>query len=247
MQALTVPETGPKLKLVRAAEKLFAENGFERVSVRDITNLAGANVAAVNYHFGSRSGLVAAVMARYLKPINSERMARLRAAERKWAGKAVPLEEIVDAFASPLVRRVRNSEMSEKLFHRLLGRILAEQGGGMSPELDAGLEAEFRDLAQAFLKTLGKALPSLGSEELVWRMHFMTGALIHLLSHGELVGQGGNRTAGTPSTEGAYSRFLRFVSAGLRNGVKEGSPAADADGNPQTEEADDGSQAFFDF
>ena len=82
MNQTIVPTGGPKLRLVEAAEKLFAENGFEAVSVRDITKEAGANVAAVNYHFGSRDGLVVAVMSRYLTPVNQERLTRLEKAEK---------------------------------------------------------------------------------------------------------------------------------------------------------------------
>src|SRR5690554_7783579 len=106
MRTMTVPDSGPKLKLVEAAERLFAEKGFDAVSVRDITTEAGANVAAVNYHFGSRTGLMAAVMTRYVKPVNDERLARLEAAEARWVGKPVPLEELVDAFTRPLISRV---------------------------------------------------------------------------------------------------------------------------------------------
>ena len=68
-----------KQRLIEAAEALFADEGFDRVSVRDITTKAAANVAAVNYHFGSREGLVAVVMARYINPVSEERLARLLA------------------------------------------------------------------------------------------------------------------------------------------------------------------------
>jgi AcrR family transcriptional regulator len=45
MREVIISETGPKRKLLEAAENLFAEKGFEAVSVRDITQLAGTNVA----------------------------------------------------------------------------------------------------------------------------------------------------------------------------------------------------------
>jgi len=243
MHTLTLPEKGPKLKLVTAAEQLFAERGFDAVSVRDVTKQAGANAAAVNYHFGSRAGLILAVVSRYLKPINTERMARLQVAEQKWSGKPVPVEEIVEAFARPLVRRVRHSEISEKMFHRLLGRIMAGQDGSLAAEL----EAEHRELARAFLRTLGKALPSLATEEVVWRMHFMNGALIHLLTHGELVRRVSDGAAGNPTMETSFSRFLRFVSAGLRNGVDEIAPGTDAGRGDPADDDEDDSQALFHF
>ena len=97
MRAVTIPESGSKRKLLDAAEQLFADKGFEAVSVRDITQLAKTNVAAVNYHFGSRDSLLSLVMMRYMLPVTEERIARLEAIERKWSGKTAPLEEIIDA------------------------------------------------------------------------------------------------------------------------------------------------------
>ncbi|MDB6077298.1 MAG: transcriptional regulator, TetR family, partial [Akkermansiaceae bacterium] len=85
MNTATIPsesKVATKQRLIEAAEHLFADDGFEKVSVRDITNRAGANVAAVNYHFGSREGLVEIVMARYINPISEERIARLEGLER---------------------------------------------------------------------------------------------------------------------------------------------------------------------
>jgi len=231
MHTLTIPSAGPKLKLVEAAERLFADRGFEAVSVRDVTVMAGLNVAAVNYHFGSRNGLVAAVMTRYVTPINDERLARIEAAERKWAGKAVPLEEIVEAFARPLITRVRKSELSEKLFHKLLGRIFGEQSGALSPEL----ETQFQSVATIFMRVLAKTLPDLSMEEIVWRMHFMAGAMIHLLTHGEMMQRFSQGAAGSPTTDTSFARFTRFVCAGLREGQQDEGPAGE------------GPQAFFDF
>lgn len=62
-----LPIRGTKLRLIEAAEKLFAEKSTTSVSIRDITRAANANVAAVNYHFGNRDGLVAAVLGRQVE------------------------------------------------------------------------------------------------------------------------------------------------------------------------------------
>lgn len=141
MDRTSVPEIGAKLRLVVAAEELFAERGFESVSVRDITKRAGMNIASVNYHFGSRSGLVAGVMTRYVTPINDERLAGIEALERRWSGKAVPLEEVLEAFVRPLVNQVRKSELSERLFLKLVGRMFGEQASAMPPLGGGAVEA----------------------------------------------------------------------------------------------------------
>ena len=101
MRDIKISQSKSKQRLLEAAEQLFADRGFESVSVRDVTQLAKANVAAINYHFGSRDGLIAMVVLRYVSPINEERMLRLEALEKKFTGKSVPIEEVLDAFVRP--------------------------------------------------------------------------------------------------------------------------------------------------
>ena len=55
-------------RILDAAEQLFAEKGFAETSLRLITSKAGVNLAAVNYHFGSKKALIQAVFSRFLGP-----------------------------------------------------------------------------------------------------------------------------------------------------------------------------------
>lgn len=233
MREIKFPQSESKRKLLDAAEQLFAERGFDAVSVRDVTNLAKANVAAVNYHFGSREGLISLVVMRHITPVNEERIARLDALEKKFPGKVVPLEEIIDAFVRPLAGFVRKSELSERLFCKLMGRIFAMQGQGM-PE---ALEEQIRALSERFTKALGRALPELGQEDLIWRTHFLVGAMIHMLLNQEMLRRLTQGAAGSPTMDAVVGRFIRFAAAGLRDGVAGAAEPAVAKGP----------QGMFDF
>jgi AcrR family transcriptional regulator len=215
MRAPILPESGPKRKILEAAEELFAAKGFDAVSVRDITKHCQANVASVNYHFGSRDHLVNLVMTRYIAPVNEERLARLDAAEGKWRGKAIPIEELIDAFVRPLLTQVKKTELSERLFCQLVGRIFSEQGESMSPEI----EELFRPIIDRFMRAFSRTLPMLNPEELIWRMHFMAGGMIHLMSHQEMLYRLSRGASGKPGIEVTLSRFIRFASAGFREGT----------------------------
>lgn len=232
MREIKFPQSEPKRKLLDAAEQLFAERGFEAVSVRDVTQLAKANVAAVNYHFGSREGMIALVISRYVTPILEERLARLDALEKKWPGKVVPLEELIDAFARPLVGSVRKSELSERLFCMLIGRIFSLQSDALPP----ALEDQMKLSIDRFIKAFAKALPTVPTEELYWRMHFVAGGLIHMLLNQEMLHRLSGGASGTPTMEGILGRFVRFAAAGLREGVE---------AEPQAKKK--GPQATFDF
>ena len=236
MRSVTLPESASKRKLLDAAEQLFADKGFEAVSVRHITQLAKTNVAAVNYHFGSRDELLSLVMMRTLFPISEKRLALLESVERKWAGKVTPLEEIIDAFVRPLATQVQHSGLTERLFYKLAGRIFAEQSDGMPPQI----EAQLRQVVERFTRSFSKALPTLAMEDLVWRIHFLAGGMIHLLSHQDIIHRLSNGASGTPTMETTLSRFIRFAAAGLREGTEPAEPAP-------AEPAPEGPQATFDF
>ncbi len=216
MREIKFPQSDAKRRLLEAAEQLFADKGFEVVSVRDITKAAEANVASVNYHFGSREGLIAAVVTRYMLPVNEERLARVEVLEKRWAGKTAPLEEIIEAFARPLVGMVRKSELSERLFCRLLGRIFTMPKDG----LPLVVEEQMKVLSDRLGRLLAKALPTVAPEELAWRMHFVAGAMIHALLNQDVLHRLTNGASGAPSMEAVVSRFIRFAAAGLREGVE---------------------------
>lgn len=205
--------------MLEAAEELFSERGFDRVSLREVTLRAGANSAAVNYHFGNREGLVDQVLTRYISAINEERLARLDVLEGKAGKKPLPLESILDAFVRPFVTQVRRSELSEKLFYKLMGRIFGHQAGRM-PE---AVEAEFGVLIGRFIAALHRALPDLPEEELLWRTHFMVGAMIHTMAHAESLNRISGGASGQPSMEQTMSRFIRFTVAGISAGQERSS------------------------
>lgn len=211
---MTLPETGSKRKLLDAAEELFADKGFEAVSVRDITQLAKTNVAAVNYHFGSREGLLTLVMLRYMIPVTEERLARLDEAEAKF-GEELPLEEIIDAFVRPLASQVQKSDLTEKLFYKLIGRIFAQQGDGMPPQI----EDQLRRTSERFSVAFAKALPGVPPCDLAWKKHFLVGGMIHMLTHREVLFRLSGGASGNPTMDETLARFIRYSSAGLREGL----------------------------
>jgi AcrR family transcriptional regulator len=215
MREEKIAQSKPKQRLLEATEKLIAERGFDAVSVRDITRLAGANVAAVNYHFGDRENLLDLVTTRHLEPVLEERLARLEHVEKKWSGKMIPLEEVLEALARPLVGPGRRSTLTGPPYRKLLGRVFS-----LHPDAyPAGLAQQLQQAAARFTRALGKCLPTVPAEELVWRMHFTTGAMVHLLLFEELPPHAGKTDGVGTGIEAALGRFIRFAAAGLREGV----------------------------
>lgn len=220
MRSELFPEPGPKRKLIETAERLFAERGFEAVSVRDITHLAKANVAAVNYYFGSRSALIELVMTRLMEPLMARRLGMLAEVEARWPNTPAPVVEILEAFVRPLVREGKKRGLNDGLFYKLLGRGFAQHGDGMA----VGLGNQLRDVNARFIRAFAAAVDGVTDEELAWRLHFLSGGVIHLLIHHETIDQlsGGSEKL-VPMAE-TIDRLVRFGLAGLQGGGHPGVP-----------------------
>ena len=173
-----LPAPGATRNLILdTAEHLFAERGLERVSIRDIIQTANVNLGAINYHFGTKLQLVAAVFHRRLKPLAQERLQRLDAVEQTAGRKPPKLEHVLEAFIRPAVRQAMDPKQGSAAFRKLMGRCLMEA----NPEVEAIAHAHFEPLVKRFDAALLRAMPKLTREELFWRMHLTIGALHHSL------------------------------------------------------------------
>ncbi|GIT05108.1 MAG: hypothetical protein CM1200mP29_05190 [Verrucomicrobiota bacterium] len=89
-------KTDTKTRILDTAERLFAQKGFDAVSLRNIIASAKVNLAAVHYHYGSKQALIYAVIARRLRPINEERLAKLAEARANAGRRPVKLENVLE-------------------------------------------------------------------------------------------------------------------------------------------------------
>jgi len=164
-------------RILDVAEELFGEQGLDRVSIRDITRKAKVNLAAINYHFGSKEDLIAAVFERRVVPVNEARLAALEKVEKS-AGKGIlKLEAILEAFILPALQSSLKPSRGGTAFSKLFGRCLSEP----SPEMETLLKGQFEPLGRRMNAALKRALPHLSRSDIFWRMKFTYGALHHWL------------------------------------------------------------------
>ncbi len=205
MRATTDQLSGTKFALIEAASTLFAEKGFEVVSVREITGLAGANVASVKYHFGSREGLIDAVVARMATPVNEERLRRLDELEKR------TVRTLLAAFFEPLLSQIQSSPLSEKLFVKLMGRVV----GDRPYEFPEEVMGQFREVARRYVPAFMEACPGLSSEDVFWRIHFSFGVLSNTLTHADLLRKISEGKVGDEELSTTLNRVIDFCEAGF--------------------------------
>jgi AcrR family transcriptional regulator len=171
------PLNDTRSRILDVAEELFSEEGFDRISIRDITTKAEANLAAINYHFGSKEDLISAIFSRRVVPVNEARLAALAAVEKAAGKKSPKLEAILEAFIRPAIECSVGKSEGGEAFSKLFGRCLSEP----NPAVEDLLAKQFEPLMKKFDAALMKALPHLSRSEIFWKMKFTFGALHHWL------------------------------------------------------------------
>jgi AcrR family transcriptional regulator len=164
-----------KNKILDAAESLFADKGFNGTSLREITSQAEVNLAAVNYHFGSKKELIKAVMSRYMNELSP----RLELALTEVCEQESPsLIEVFSAFIDPLLSLNDFKNNGTSNFLQLLGRGYTDSQGF----LRWFLTTQYPGVIDNFVIAVQKAYPELSAEEMFWRLHFTMGTVVFTMS-----------------------------------------------------------------
>jgi AcrR family transcriptional regulator len=165
-------------RILITAESLFAEHGYDGTTLRQITQHAKVNLAAVNYHHGDKESLYLEILRRRIQPINQARLARLDEAERQAGDQPVPLAVLMEILARPLFELFADSHENGRHGARLIGRALVEP----LPFTEPLLAAEFQPWLARFGQALRRHAPALTPEDFLWRFSFVIGALQHALA-----------------------------------------------------------------
>lgn len=201
-----------RTRILDAAERLFGERGLATTSHRAIASAAGANLAAINYHFRSKEGLIRSVYARRLGPVNQRRLEMLDACESKHGSARLPLEHVVEAFVAPIVQLGPESG-----FRPLMGRMYTEPGDFLRKVV---LE-HMGEVARRFIAAFKRALPEIPEMDLYWGAFFTIGMLAHTMHGTKLLEAISGGRCDAADMEEVTHRIVIFASAGLRSLVEE--------------------------
>ena len=179
-----------KDRILGAAEELFAQHGFAGTSLRQVTSLAAVNIAAVNYHFGSKENLVNEVFRRRMDDMTALRLSQLKLA----------------------LAQDRNGGAS---FVRVIARAYAEH----NESLRKFLSDHYGHVLREFGKALAGCLPGLDKETLYWRLDFLAGSLTYAMSDFGLIKRPAGASEATHRARAARE-LIRFSAAGLQTSAK---------------------------
>ena len=195
-------------RLIEVSGELFAERGFDSVSLRVITESANVNLAAVNYHFGSKEELILAVVEDIVGPVNQKRLERLGEID---STSSDSLKAIIHAFIDPVFDVTSADAGADNKYYKLLSRCIASRDERVS----SIIIKQFPEVLAKFVSSLIKVIPGLSSDSAHLKVMFMAGALAHSLFHYEnfLLVSHGSFDPSSPNL--LKSELVSFLSAGM--------------------------------
>jgi AcrR family transcriptional regulator len=201
------PNFSTRERILGVAETLFARHGFAGASLRQVTAAAKVNLAAVNYHFGSKESLIEEVFRRRLDELNRHRLAALAAVA---TNPGRQLEDVLDAFIRPALEQSMDSA-GGAAFVRVLARAYAEHDERLRRFLSDNYGYVLREFATAF----ARLLPHLRKDELYWRLDIVAGALTYAMADFGMIKRKDDVSEQSHREQSAQ-HLVRFAAAGLR-------------------------------
>ena len=202
-------ENNTKDRLLDTAERLFAEKGVKETSVRDITKAADSHLSSVNYHFSTKYGLIRAVISRRIRPLNRRRLELLESLKAEAGGDPVPVEKLLYALIIPGLEMY--SEYPNFLL--LAGRMISDP----DKRIHRLFASQLDDFFLKIKELLQKSLTDIPEDELMWRIHFVIGAMIHTWTNHSDLEIRSKGVCKIGDKDEMVKRLVSFCAAGLRS------------------------------
>lgn len=198
-----------KQKILNHAELLFAEQGFNDTSLRQITSAATVNLASVNYHFGSKKDLIKAVMDRYLAVFMPQAD---HALQQLLQQPEFALSQVFECFVAPLMSLTKIRAKGPAIFLQLLGRGYIDNQGF----LRWFIVNHYGQVLANFTQAIHKAAPNLSAEDVFWRLHFTLGTVVFTMASSEALRDiAKNDFNAEIDVEGLVRKVIPYLASGV--------------------------------
>jgi AcrR family transcriptional regulator len=198
--------TDTGVRILDAAEQLFSEHGYDGVSIRDITGLAGVRLALATYHFVNKESLLERVLERRAEVLNQERRAALAAALAK---RSATVTDVLSAFVEPYFRHAGGGEPGWRNYCRLIA-ILSPSGRW--PDLLGRL---FDETAQQFIDALMVVQASVDRVRATRCFLFCVGATLASFSGSARLDRLTHGAATLTDLQATYAYLIPFLAGGV--------------------------------
>jgi AcrR family transcriptional regulator len=199
-----------RLSILDAAERSFAQSGFDGVSLRAITERAGVDLALANYHFGSKENLLHEVIARRARIVHDERVRALELARQQAGTQSPSIEAIVSAFLAPMLRHLADGDAGWRYYASLVSQL------DVLPKFTALASAVLDPTALHFINALRLAMPKAPEPSVYWGYMFLLGTMVQVISATGRIERLSRGLCRSDDVDAALREIVPFVSGGLR-------------------------------
>jgi AcrR family transcriptional regulator len=211
---MTAPESElhpTKVRILDAAEELFAARGFHGVSIRDITLAAGVEVALANYHFGPKENLFKQVVMRRVQEHCDGQLGELDRVEAAANGVA-SVEQVVRAFCRFSFLKMMTGELGWKRYFQLVARtsLLPIYEPALAP-----LNKPYGLVVRRYTAAFQAALPAMRPSNLVTAFYLLQGMVARFLAQTELLERQSHGLCRAADFESHLARLVPFAAAGF--------------------------------
>jgi AcrR family transcriptional regulator len=217
-----MPSDQTRGAILAAAERLYADRGFGDVTLRDIVAEANVNLAAVNYHFGSKDELIAELFVTRSLALNRDRLRELRAAEERGSERA-ELSDILRALIGPSLRGCLGPERERSTSARFMIRASIES----VPPIRRIRNREI-DHLRKFVAAMRLALPDRAEVELYWGLHFALAMAQQTVRDSERLTKLSDNQCDLDDVEGVIERVVSVAVMALTGPAVKDKPATRA-------------------
>ena len=209
-------DTGKDIRerILETAEYLFSEKGFSGTKVREITNLAECNLAAINYHFGSKENLYKQVFYRHLNTMRNVRIAAINKVMKE-NNENITIEKLLREFAHSFIEPLVDKQKSQRFMKLMIYEML-------EPTLQKSAFAEevIIPTLTEFGKAVEKIYPEIDKKKMMMSMLSVVGQLLHIIHLNEFFSGNNIKESPMPNTNEMIDHIITFSAAGFRNYVK---------------------------
>jgi AcrR family transcriptional regulator len=199
-----------RLSILDAAERSFAQSGFDGVSLRTITERAGVDLALANYHFGSKENLLHEVIARRARIVHDERVRALELARQHAGTQSPSIEAIVSAFLEPMLRHLADGDAGWRHYASLVSQL------DVLPKFTGLASAVLDPTALHFINALRLAMPTAPEASVYWGYMFLLGTMVQVISATGRIERLSRGLCRSDDVDAALREIVPFVSGGLR-------------------------------
>lgn len=198
-------------RILDAAEELFAEHGFDGVTVRQVTRRASVDVALAHYYFGTKRGLFDSVFLRRAAVINDARLKSIDEYQVNPGPGGATIEGFIRAFLDPIIDRCLNDEPGWKNYMAIVAQV------NNTPKWGGETMARYFDpVIHRLIDALRGIMPGAQEADLYWSYQFLSGALTLTFAETgriDLLSSGVCRSA---DYEAVRARMAPFIAAGFQ-------------------------------